>query len=521
MTQRKSLSIGLAALFACAAVSAQTPLTQKEYSLEEALQVAIERNLDIELQRVNIEASNISLQQTRTAYEPVVTNTTQTQTFDQEATNRNQGVSGQAISVETIDFNTTLSKQEDFGFSWQAQFNNNLRDSNEFFSLGETYTSTLSFGFEQKLLKGFSFDGEILRNNEFVARGNLEISEYDLQIQVANVLQQAENAYWDLVVALEKLDVTKQSLELAKQLYEQNKVKIEVGTLAPIELVNTEATIATREQELVASENAVRAAEDTLKKVLNLPPEDWTKTIKPRDRLVIEEIDLDFQKDLESAWSNRPELRKNNRQMENATLTKKLRRNELMPELNLTGGYFISGASAPVGATDEFGNPLLNENGELVVLEQSAYTDAIDKVSGFDFPGWRLALNLTWNPQNKQAKLNMAQANLDLRQREVEREQTKVNIMEEVRSANRELESNLKSIAANEKALKFRQENLKAEVQKFQNGLSTNYRVSEEQREVAAAESSLLEAKVSYMKAMVSYYKALGQLAKKRRINLN
>jgi len=518
MSKWNKAIFGLAALAFGAAALAQSP-ADRRMSLQEALETAIERNLDIELQRINMDVNSISLDLTRAQYEPQVTSTASTSTSDTEATIGTEGQAGSVITTDNLTFNSTLSKQEDFGLGWRIAFNNNQRDSNSLFSLGETYSSSVTFSFQQELLQGFAFDSEVLRNDQYVAITNLDISEYDLETQMTAVLQQAENAYWDLVLATEKLAVANQSLELAKQLYEQNRVKIEVGTLAPIELVNTEATIATREQEVVAAENAQRAAEDTLKKVLNLPAEEWSQSIKPTDPLRIKELDFDFQRDLETAWRNRPEMRKIDRQIDSAMLTQKLRRNQLKPQLSLNGSYTVSGASSPAPILDEFDDPVLDENGN-PIIDPSSYDDAIRKIYGFDLPGWSLSLNLTWNPLNKTAKLNMARANIDLRQRQVQLEQTKVNIMEEVRAADRELESNLKAIAASEKALKFRQENLKAELQKFQNGLSTNYRVAEEQRELAASESALLEAKVNYLKAVVSYYKALGDLMEQRKINM-
>lgn len=498
---RKVIVLTILALFTMRAWSQ----TQKRLSLDEALRTAVERNLGVQLQRINLESSAISLELTRAAYEPVVNSFAQHQTADREATTRTEGESGDAFTRSSSDFNTTLSKPEPYGLTWNLNFNNNLFDSNEAFSLGETYTTTISVGFSQELLQGFSLDKEVRRNTEYVAKVNYDGSRYDLETTVILVLESTENAYWDLVLAIEQLKVQRQSLRLAQQLYEQNKVKIEVGTLAPIELVNTEATIATRESEIIDAENRVFAAEDLLKKVLNLPREEWFYEIIPSDRATITPVETDFDRDFDRAVTNRPELKKNLKEAEGALLSFKFRRNQLKPKLTLGGGYSSTGTSAPIPISQE-------------TILPSSYNDAFHKARFNEFPGWQVNLNLTWNPLNRQGKLNMAQARVGLRQKELIAEQTKIAIMEEVRTSRRDLDSNLKSIKANEKALRYREENLKAEVQKFQNGLSTNYLVSEAQKDLAEAESKVIESKIQYLKSLVKYYKSMGLLPDQHKI---
>ena len=500
---KRLLVLAISLLWAAEAFSQ----TEKKLSLENALKTAIERNLDIQLQKISVDSSQISLELTRAAYEPEVTNMTDYLTFDRSATNRNESSTGAAISQDRIRSNTTFRKQEDFGFGWQVDFNNSVEDSTSEISFGETFSSSLTIGFEQQLLRGYKFDREISRNSEYVAQGNLKIAWYDYEMQIINIIQETENAYWDLVLAIEQLKVNHQSLELARQLYEQNRVKIEVGTLAPIELVSSEANMASREREIITAENRVLAAEDALKKVMNLKADDWMSTLIPTEPLVISPLETNLKSDYAAAIEGRPEMRKNMQESANALLEHKLRENEKLPELKVSGSYFVNGDSNPI-------DPATGE------IKDASYSDALSNSLSNDFPGWTLALNLSWNPFNKAAKLNLAQARAEMRRNELATEQTKITIMQEVRSANRELESNLKAIKANEKTLKYREENLKAEQQKFQNGLSTNYLVSEAQKDLAEAESQVIASKVDYLKAVVTHFKARGELASRRNISV-
>ncbi|CAM2067675.1 TolC family protein [Sulfidibacter corallicola] len=486
----------------------------KPLSLTEALKTAVERNLDIELQRVTIESQRISLDLTRAKYEPTVTADSSIASQDNRVENTNQGQVGANFNRETKRLNSAYSKTHDFGLTYRVDFNNSVRKSgaaNEAL-FGTTYTSSINFSIEQQLLRGFGFDESVYRKDQFVAKGNYQSSLEDLKIQVETVLLNTEDAYWNLVASIEELKVAQQSLDLAKQLYEQNKVKIEVGTLAPIELVNTEATVASRENDIVTKENSVRAAEDALKKVMNLPVEQWRHSLKPSDELKIIETTPNLEADYQKALDARPESIKNRIAMDNAKAELKFQKNQLLPELKLTGGY---GSSANSSNDVEF-----PEDAPPQIIGTGSFTDALSDTAAFDLPGWSVGLELSWTPFNRQAKLNQTQAEVTLRQRELETEQSQIVILEEVRAAIRDLETNQKSIKANEKTLKFREENLKAEEQKFQNGLSTNYRVSEVQEELAQARNSLIQSRVNYKKAVTKYHKALGQLNQMHNISV-
>lgn len=489
----------------------------KKLSLMDALKTAVEQNLDIELQRVTVDTSKIDLDLTQAVFEPLVTSDVGFRSEDNEPSNTTQGEAGETFTEEAGQFNAQIEKNFDFGLGLQARFSNSFfeSDSDDAFP-GRRYGSGLTLSASQEILRGFSLDKEIYKKEQYVARANVSIAREDLQISVDNIAQQTENAYWDLVLAIENLKVTKQSLELAKELYRQNKVKIEVGTLAPIELVNTEATVAQRERAIVSDENNLRAAEDTLKKVMNLPPEEWRFTIEPTEPLKVEFLETDLDTAFQKAKEARPELTKDSLEREKALLEIKYQKNQMLPQLTVNASYNTNGTDISEVALLDPDDP----SAGFVITDASSYGDAADEALGADFPGWSLGLNLSWTPWNRQAKLNKSKADAGLRRAELANQQNIIVIHEEVRSAVRELESNMKAIRASEKTLRFREENLKAEEQKFQNGLSTNYRVAEVQDELAQARSELISSKVGYLKSVASYYKALGMLTERFNIDV-
>jgi outer membrane protein TolC len=489
----------------------------KKLSLIDALRTAVEQNLEIELQRVTVDTSGMDLDLTQARFEPVVTSEVGFRSADQEPSNNLQGEAGQTFTQESGQFNTSLDKNYDFGLGLRVSFNNNFSesDSQDAFP-GKFYGSGLTLSATQELLRGFSLDKEVYKRDEYVARANVNIAREDLALAVDRIAQQTENAYWDLVLAIENLKVAEQSLELAKELYRQNKVKIEVGTLAPIELVNTEATVAERERAIVSSENTLRAAEDALKKVMNLPPSEWRYHIEPTEPLKVHFLETELDSAMEEAKKHRPEITKEALEREKALLEIKFQKNQQLPQLSVSGSYNTNGTDISDVAPIDENDPTAG----FEIIEASSLSDAWDEVIGNDFPGWSVSLNLSWTPWNKAAKLNSAKARASLRSSELRNQQNLINIYEEVRSAVRDLEANNKSIKASEKTLRFREENLKAEEQKFQNGLSTNYRVAEVQDELAQARSQLISSKVDYLKSVASYYKALGTLTKRFNIEV-
>jgi outer membrane protein TolC len=480
-------------LLGSAATLKASDAEEMKVTLGEVLRVALEKNLDIELQKLQVDSSKIQFKMTRTAYEPKVGGTISLESKDRAPTNSNEGNAGQTITDKGTSYNMTFSKTEDYGMSWQAGLNARANDSGAVNSFGNYYTAYWMVGVEQNILKGFSFDREIRLKDEYLAKGNLRLSKLDLEMTMINVMSQTELAYWDLVKSIENKIAMETSLELAKQLYQQNKTKIEIGTLAPIELVYAESNVAAKESTLISAENAVKQNEDVLRKIMNLPDSKWDMPIRPVDTPSVQILEVSKQKAFELAFHHRAELEKQQIMDQNEKLDYKYYQNQRLPDLKFKANYSSAGSSYPT-------NP------------NNSQSEAISNAFSRQFPGFNMELALTWTPFNKFNDLKIAESKLKLRQRELEMEQTHKTIREEVRGALRELDSAEKSIKATQKTRKYREDSLAAEIQKFQNGLTTNYQVAEVQDQLTQAIFGEIQAKTDYRKALVSYYKAVGQL---------
>ncbi len=494
---------------------------EMKLSLEQALKTSLERNLDIQMERLNVDSRKLDIDQTRTRFEPKVSSSLSTNENKSPVSNTNEGDPGSTITNNSSSLNSEVTKSEWWGFGWSLSADNFLRDSSSKNSLGESYSSSLNLGFRQELLKGFSLDKEVMLYDRYVAIANSTSAQVDLENRMISILEGTENAYWELVLAREQLEVNQASLDLALKFLEQNKTKVQVGTLPPIDLVTAEAQVANREREIVTAENNVQSAEDALKKMMNLPVERWSDQIIPSDRIQIDSLTTSFEQDLETAFAHRPEMLKDQQALRTAMLELKLKDNDLLPTLSFSGNYGFNGSSQPQAITAPEIDPATGlPTGDATILgfSDTSLRDSLSDLLMRDKPGWSASLQMTWYPFNKAAKVSRAKADVALRQQQLRHEQTRITIVEEVRSAVRQIQANLKGIQASEKSVKFSRENLKATEQKFQNGLTTNYEVAEKQKDLVQDETNLIQTKINYVKSVTNYYRALGKLLEKRNI---
>ncbi|HET9481517.1 MAG TPA: TolC family protein, partial [Candidatus Polarisedimenticolia bacterium] len=297
-----------------------------------------------------------------------------------------------------------------------------------------TYQASLEFAYNQSLLRNFGREAN--ETQIVLAQNNQEISRSEFRDQVLTTLKQIEDAYWELVFARQDLDVQKESLRLAEELLKLNRIKVQVGTLPPIEITTADAEVANREQGVIVAENAVRDAEDTLRRVLNMPKGDdaWDRPLAPTDEPAYVERPIDLGRELEEAISKRPDLEQARLEVKNSETRLAFDNNQLKWDLNFRGTYRLQGlagdTSGLFGTTATFcddtgidgipatgdpgegdgicqeGQPATGANpagpGENLTLMQfllagsqnQNFSDALEFVRDGDFPSWSAGLFL-------------------------------------------------------------------------------------------------------------------------------
>ena len=252
-----------------------------DLTVDEAVARALERNLDIGVERLNPRLQDFSIAALEATYRP---NLTSLFSNGANITLPTSQLTGAArLQTETVRYDGGVAQNVKWGGgSYQVGFSNRRTDSsNVFATRNPSYSTNLNFAYVQPLLRGFKIDNT--RAQLRITTIQRDINEVTLQTRLTNTLANVRNAYWDLVYAIRATEVARRSLELSSKLVEDNRARVEIGTLAPIDIVQAQAEEANRRQALAAAEATHATAELTLKRLIVSGTDDplWTSTLNP------------------------------------------------------------------------------------------------------------------------------------------------------------------------------------------------------------------------------------------------
>ncbi|HEX6862868.1 MAG TPA: TolC family protein, partial [Thermoanaerobaculia bacterium] len=381
----------------------------------------------------------------------------------------------------------------------------NLRreDDNPFATVNPSIRSGLTFAYNQPLLRDF---GRLAtEHNLLVARNRSEASREEFERLVVVSVQDVIDAYWNLVGARQQLIVAQESMSLARELHDRNRIQVEVGTMAPLELVQSEAAIAEREEGIITAQSAVGDAEDALRRLLNLPEGPlWAAEIRPATDPTIQHAPIDVAAAIQTALAERPELRFQQLGIEQARIETEFARNQERPTLDLDVSYGFAGLGGDVLVED----PVTGQ----VRRVPGGFGDALSNITGLDFPGWTAALTFGFPLQNRTARAARAIAEIDLNRAESAMEDARSAIVTEVRGAARRVETAAKQIEAAKASRVFQERNLDAERKRYENGMSTSFQITQIQEDLTQARSREVNSVVNYRIALAEYQRAIGRL---------
>jgi outer membrane protein len=457
-----------------------------QLSIDQAIEIALQRNLQIVVQRYVRNQSQLGVTQALGYYDLNLTGSANT--FDQrgpviDPTTFNQQGRSNGVSVGLLQ---NLPR----GGSVQVGVDNTYipfsRTANGL-PLEATYGTGLNFTLNQPLLNGY---GQLaIERSILFAQTSSQISRQDFQLQVTTITQAVVNAYWTLVNNREQLTVARESLQLARDLNERNRIQVQVGTLAPLDITQSEAAIATRDEAIIQATSAVGDAEDTLRQLMNFPSGAlWSTPIVPTsDPQTTEKVTAHVDEALRIAFEQRPELHSNLLQLAQAKVDANYYRSLTKPSLGLNVEYGYRGTGLQ-------------------------FDNALSQVSGLDFRSWSASLQFKYPIQNRAARAQSAISNLDVDRFAELYEQEKKVVETEVRRAARGLDTAIKAIDAARIAREFQDKNLDAEKKRYENGMSTAFQITQIQDQLTQARSQEVTATVNYRTALAEYYRSIGRL---------
>jgi outer membrane protein TolC len=470
-----------------------------DLTLDEAVALALEHNLEIAVERLNPQTYDLQIAGVRALYRPVLTSTVGQNNATQLPTN--QLVGTQAVQNDLTTFNVGGTQLVPWGGgSVTLGFNNRRQDSTSSFNtFNPQYNSTFSALFVQPLLRNFRTDPT--RTQLRITAINRDVSELQLRQTITNTLADVRSAYWDYVYTVDALAVARRSLELARKLLEDNRIRVEVGTLAPIDVVQAEAEVASRLQDEAQGEAQARTAELALKRLIVSGAEDprWRARIRPVDRPVFTPAPIDVDAALRHALDARLDLAQTRRQLTANDLSLKLLGNQRLPAADVSASYGLQGIGGARLLRDS------NLGGQIVDTIPGGYNDALRLLRNRDYPQWNVALNLSYPIGASLADANYARAQITVRQTQAQIRALELQIATDVTTAAMLVESNQKRVDAARAARELAQKRLEAETTKFEVGLSTNFFVVQAQRDLAQAENVELRTRLDYQKSLVDF----------------
>ncbi len=476
---------------------------QLTLDLEEAIALALQRNLTLVVERYNQAEAEFRVDESRGIYDFLALADLWTLDETSPSASNLSGADIQTFEEQTWNFG--LTRLLSTGGTIRGDFLNARQETNSLFAtVNPSYRSDFDLGLSQPLLRNFGRDAT--ERGIAVARTNFDISRETFERQVVDIIQRVADGYWNLLEAQYQLKVAEQSLDLARELHERNRIQVEVGTMAPLELVQSEVGIAIREEEIIRAEAAVRAAEDTLRQLLNLERgELWTLPIAADPESEQAQISIELAQAIAAAQAERPELAAQRLALRNLETEAAYAHDQRLPQVDLQLRYGFNGLGGDVTERDLFTGEILNQR-------SGDYGDALGQIGDGDFEGWRVGLAFAVPLQNRSAKARSAIADLALERGEAVLRDLELVVETEVRRAVRDLDTAAKAMASAAVSVKLAERNLDAEQKRYENGLSTAFQVLEIQEDLTGALSRQVASRSAYQRALVEYYRAIGSL---------
>lgn len=485
-------------LFALAGVSpalAQTPLT-----LQDAERRALERNPGLAEARLGTEGAVYAAAESRAAYTPTYSVSFLQRSQTDPSTSQLSG--GQTtVSSDGASYSTGVSQLLPWGGNVTLDFSGSRTTTSSIYSTyNPSFASSLAVSFTQPLLRGLRFDST--RAAIAQAGLNQDVASIELRQQTAVTLAAVRRAYWELVYAADALETAQRSEALAVRQRDDNQRRVELGTVAPLDVLESEAEVASRHQATVQADGAWRDAQIALKQLIVAAPTDdiWEATIVPADRPVAERRAIDLPQAIATAVASRSDLERARTTRRSSDINLKLFDELRKPAIDLVGGYTLNG----VGGTQVLRSSS-SLGGEVIGTTSGSYWDVLQSLGGLNYPTWTVGLNVSLPIGNSAANARYAQAQVARRQADAGVASLELQVTAAVTRAAQQVRSAEEQVNAAAAARTLAARRLEAEQARRDVGLSTTFLVLQAQRDLAAAETGELRAQLDYRTALVDF----------------
>jgi outer membrane protein len=464
-----------------------------DLTADEAVARALERNVTLASQRLTPQTFDYSLAATRAFYRPNVTSFVSTQSATTLARQTIEG--GVKTNSDTANWNAGIAQNTKWqGGSYQVNWTNNRIASTQNTNI---FNPAYSSGFQAVYLQPILANRKIDQTRTALLTTDIQqdVAELDLQATTASTVAEVRNAYYEFVFGIMNLENQKISLDLASKLVSDNRARVEIGTMAPIDVVQAQAEEATRRQAVVNAEAVLQNTELALKRLIVSGTDDplWTASLNATDRPapVTEAIDLEAA--VRNALSNRTDLLTARKNIDSANITLRSLDNQTLPTLNLQGTYRLDGR----GGT--------STSNAVPTPPPSNWWNALGGIGNWEAPTWTVQMNFSYPLGTSQAEANKARQEIIIRQNQATVKATELQIATEVTAAAIAIRNSLEAIDAARVARELSEQRASAAQSKLEVGMATNFEVVQAQRDLADARNRELREHLNYRRALVDF----------------
>src|SRR5579872_4633017 len=449
-----------------------------------------------------------------TSFDPVISGTLQSDHAKFECS---------SIFCGTVQNTTTGNFNYQQGFQWGTNMsvgftNSRVTSNNPFNVVSPSLASGFKLQVTQHLLQGLGF----LPNDRLIriTKNNREITDVAFRLQTITTVDQIENMYWELVFAYENVRVQKESLTFAQKTLSDTQKQVQIGSLAPIEVVRAQSTVASDQQNLIAAENNLQLQQLLMKNALSRNLQDpilADAEVIPTSTMQLPEQEpvVPVQELVNDALSHRPELAESRIDLQNREISEKALKNALLPSLDVFayyGGSGVGGDQNLIGTCGTPGGPPVGLCTPPGSFPTTSYNDTLNKLVNSTAPDKGAGITVNIPLRNRQAQALQVRGELEYRQAQMRLQQIENQIRMEVRSAQFNVAQNRAAVASAKAAVELGRQSLEAEQKKLNLGASTSTLVLQNESTLASAESTLVSAMANYEKSRLELDRSTGVL---------
>jgi outer membrane protein len=484
------------------AAQAQPTGAVRPLSIDDAVKLALEQNLGIQIQRIDPQIQDVGIAQARSFWAPTLTSSVSRQSQAQPSSSVFSG--GARVDNGTLASGVGINQTTPWGANYSATWNNSrFTTTNAFSSFSPQLNSNLNLQFNQPLLRNLSIDQ--IRQQVVLSKKTRDLSDINLESVITQTARGVRNAYWDLSYAINNLKAQQEALTLAQQSLKDNEKRVEIGTMAPIDIVQAQAEVASNESSVIVAEASIKQAQDRLRALILDPasPNFWTVEFDPTDPAPFTEQAIDVDGAVRNALDKRTDLRGAKNSLEQSDVTIRYFKNQIMPDVNAQVNYITTGLG---------GTPIVNPAALALagassssVVAPSGFGSVLGDVFQNQFPNWTVGVQINYPLGSSTAQANLARAKLQYQQAQAQLKNLELNVALQVRDTGRSVQTNQKRVQSAKASRELQEKKLEAEQKKLAAGMSTSFFVFQAQRDLAVARTAEILAISDFNKSLVDF----------------